>query len=338
MAFILGTRVVYSLYAVSGFSASLLMWTKPFFLSRDRCAIDLNSADPRLALSEKSAQLDRLRNFIRYLGLLGMFLLAFMTASDNARTVAGTFDYIWPDGIYATKNSTLANQLVAIGNSTQSYFPMLALTCTNFFAHEVLGALLGMQGLYLLVWGASRNSGNRCCMSRDGLERRQSTQMPHWRPCEAEFVFMLATVILTLLFCVGGLVAFIMFTASQGWRLDFNEFQGNFGLKPVKASPIGLIGVFYASFCWILACALLRFKHGYPATVFLVIQVLLTLGQAASSNAGKFNGLISNFFEQAAVWSLLFQMRQMNGILTSKGSAASLNQNQIDSAAYTNLI
>lgn len=251
---------------------------------------------------------------LRIGAVLGLFLLAFGTGCDNARTVAGLFSASIPHGVFDLKNTDKAQDFLRTkypdGVQDANYY--LSWFC--FFCHESLGGTFVLPGVYL--WAAAsflpggREQEGRCstgiCSCAAWLQRKRES-----KPALVTMGLCALGLALCLLGSGVGMAGFIMHTAQGPLILKWNGALGlwTWGCSEEHKNHNGLFGVFLSSYVWIAVGLLLWQWRG--VRWFFALQLLSFVGQGVSAVAGEAMFLPSNFFEQVVTWALLIMGRNI---------------------------
>jgi hypothetical protein len=245
--------------------------------------------------------------------VLGLFLLAFGTGCDNARTVAGLFSASVPHGVFDLKDTDKAQELLSTKYPDGVHDANYYVSWFCFFCHECLGGTFVLPGVYLWVVASflpSSNRGGRCskgiCSCAAWLQRKRDNN-----PASAITALCVAGFTLCLLGVGVGTTGFIAHTAQAPLVLKWNGALGlwTWGCREEHKNPNGLFGVFLSSYVWIAVGLLMWQWRG--VRWFFALQLLSFIGQGVSAVAGEAITLPSNFFEQVVTWALLVMGRNM---------------------------
>jgi hypothetical protein len=232
---------------------------------------------------------------MRPCAILGLFLLAFGTGCDNARTFAGAFAMNVPDGVFDLKNSTEAQRVIddMDGGVIDANY-LISWFC--FATHEILGGMFVFPGVYL--WAVA---------STPPVPERVSAA----RMCHSRLLAPIGFLLAAFAVCIG-LVFFARHTATERLQLRWNDTLGLWSWKSGDENPFGLLGVFLSSGVWVVVGVLLLVHS--RTKWFLVVQLIALVGQGmAGGIGGDWAELPSNFFEQLVTWSLVVLGWQLSG-------------------------
>lgn len=269
---------VFMLYSLSGFVASVFCLLRPL---------------PPIPDSPDGCTVAGLQA-MRPCAILGLFLLAFGTGCDNARTFAGAFATNVPDRVFDLKNSTDAQRLIDERGGVIDANYLISWFC--FAAHEVLGGMFVLPGVYL--WAVA---------STPPVPERVSA----WRMWHSRLLPPIGFVVAALAVCIG-VVTFAQHTATSRLQLTWNDALGLWSWTSGNENPFGLLGVFLSSGVWVVVGVLLLVHS--RTKWFLVVQLISLVGQGlAGGLGGDLVELPSNFFEQLVTWSLVILGWQLSG-------------------------
>ena len=221
----------------------------------------------------------------------GLFLLAFGTGCDNARTVAGAFAMNVPDGVFELRNSTEAQRLIDQRGGVVDANYLISWFC--FGAHEIFGGSFVLPGVYLWAVAASlpaKPDGARC---QGLLAHLQSGRV----------LAALAVALAALGMGVGG-AGFAQHTATSRLQLEWNPALEVYSWGSGDENPSGLFGVFLSSGVWVVVGVLLLLSRGNRW--FLAVQLLALVGQGlGGALGGDWLQVPSNACEQLVTWALV---------------------------------
>lgn len=284
------TRILFSIYAVSGylcFCAILVVynWNNGggYFLS-------LKSIHPGL--------LDQywwLRT-LQTLAVLSLLILSFGTACDNARIVAGTFPSNFGNGLFDLDgDETLANETILNNNTGPAALRYFTWFC--FCLHEVFGSIYALPALYTVVLYMFRHQANDTAVA---------ATIPEGKIKSYGYLLGAACFGIVASFILG-LVTYIYYPCAQegqcNLQLRYNDGLEKWSYEPHPKNPFGLFGVFFATFLIVAASFILWYHHSIRW--FVIVQVLLFVGQGAAVSLKDYMSCFSNALEQVLAWSLL---------------------------------
>lgn len=291
--------IVFLLYTMSAFTAAIasLLWVPRV---------------PEATLAVRA---------LRVGAIAGLFLLAFGTGCDNARTMAGLFAANVPSGVFELRNTTGAHKLMAEKYPHGVHDANYILSWFCFVCHECLGGTFVLPGVYLWIVASflpGRDQETVCTAPGSCGQCRVVCACANWLQKKRDqktagvTTALCALGLALCLLAVGiGTAGFFTYTATAPLELKWIDSLGlwTWTCGEDHKNPNGLFGVFLSSYVWIAVGVLLWQWCG--VAWFVVLQVLSFVGQGVSAVAGEAIILPSNFFEQVVTWALLAMGRKL---------------------------